>query len=236
MLHANTPRVVPPGAAVREAVGLVTARSGNRLYDDLVVVDDEGRCVGVVRVHDLLTAVHHAQLDTALSLHALTELPSGRAIEEQLRRRLTAPGGVAVHWIDVDGFKTINDRLGFAAGDALIKEIAKSLGSVAAVIPGSWLGHIGGDDFVLLTVREAAEIAVRGLLERLPDAQTGPISVSVATLDCGTAAIAEPAEVSRQLAPVKHAAKQVRGVSWAVGSAWDRHIHLHQVGPAVAMR
>jgi diguanylate cyclase (GGDEF)-like protein len=234
MHHANTPRVVPPTAAVREAVGLVTARSGNRIYDDLVVVDDDGRCVGVVRVYDLLTAVHHAQLDTALTLHALTELPSGRAIEDQLRRRLADPGGVAVHWIDIDGFKAVNDRLGFAGGDAVIQEIAKVLGAVKVMVRGSWLGHIGGDDFLLLTTREAAEVAIRGLLDRLPETDAGPLSVSVATLDCNTGSVTEPAEVSRQLAPIKHAAKQVEGVAWAVGMAWDPDIRLHIAGHATA--
>jgi diguanylate cyclase (GGDEF)-like protein len=231
--HANTPRIVPPGAAVREALGLVTSRGGNRIYDDLVVVDDTGQCVGVVRVYDLLTAVHHAQLDAARSLNALTELPSGRAIEEQLRRRLCRPGGVAVHWVDIDGFKAVNDKLGFAGGDAVIKEVAKALRTVAALVPESWVGHIGGDDFVLLTSRPDAEVSVRGLLDRLPETTTGPLSVSVATLDCGTGAIAEPAEVSRQLAPVKAAAKQVNGVAWAVGVAWDPHVRLHIAGHAV---
>jgi len=234
MQHASTPRVVSPTAPVREALGLVTSRGGNRIYDDLVVVDSEGQCFGVVRVYDLLTAVHHAQIDTALTLNALTELPSGRAIEEQLRRRLIQPGGVAVHWIDIDGFKAVNDRLGFAGGDAVIKEVAKALRTVAALVPGAWLGHIGGDDFLLLTGRPEAELAIRGLLDRLPETDVGPLMVSVATLDCPSGAIAEPAEVSRQLAPVKHAAKQVEGVAWAVGGAWDPHVRLHIAGHATA--
>ena len=234
MQHASTPRIVPPMAAVREALGLVTSRSGNRIYDDLVVVDDAGLCVGVVRVYDLLTAVHHAQLDTALSLNALTELPSGRALEDQMRRRLRQPGGVAVHWIDIDGFKKVNDRLGFSGGDVLIKELAKALRTVAALVPGSWVGHIGGDDFLLLTPRPDAEMSVRGLLDRLPETDVGPLSVSVATLDCGTGMIAEPAEVSRQLAPVKHAAKQVDGVAWAVSVAWDPHVRVHIASHATA--
>jgi diguanylate cyclase (GGDEF)-like protein len=232
MHHASTPRIVAPGAAIREALGLITSRAGNRLHDDLVVVDDTGLCIGVVRIYDLLTAVHHSQLDTALSLNALTELPSGRAIEERMRRHLTQPGGVAVHWVDIDGFKAVNDRLGFAGGDVLIKELAKSLRAVAALVPGSWVGHIGGDDFILLTPRPDAEMSVRGLLERLPDTDVGPLSVSVATLDCGTGMIAEPSEVSRQLAPVKHAAKQVLGVAWAVGVAWDPNVRVHIAGHA----
>ncbi len=232
--HASTPRIVPPGAAVREALGLVTSRGNSRIYDDLVVVDDEGKCVGVVRVFDLLTAVHHTQLDAALSMNALTELPSGRAIEDQLRRRLVRPGGVAVHWVDIDGFKAVNDKLGFAGGDAVIKEVAKALRTVAALVPETWVGHIGGDDFLLLTTRPDAEVSVRGLLDRLPQTTTGPLSVSVATLDCGTGAIADPAEVSRQLAPVKAAAKQVNGVAWAVGVAWDPHVRLHIAGHAPA--
>lgn len=234
--HANTPRIVPPNAAVREALGLVTSRAGNRIYDDLVVADDRGRCIGVVRVYDLINAVHHAQVDTALTLHALTELPSGRAIEEQLRRRLTEPGGVAVHWVDIDGFKAVNDRLGFAGGDAVIKAVAKALRTVAALVPDTWVGHIGGDDFLLLTSRPDAEVSVRGLLERLPMTDAGPLAVSVATLDCGTGTIAEPAEVSRQLAPVKKAAKEVHGIAWAVGMAWDPHVRLHISGPVSRLR
>lgn len=233
MQHATKPRVVAPDAPVQEAVGLVASRGTNHVYDDLVVVDPDGRCRGVVRVYDLLTVLHHAQLDTALATNALTGLPSGRVVNDELRERLRGSAGAVAHWIDVDDFSHFNNRLGFAGGDALIQAMAALLQEIASMAPDSWLGHIGGDDFLLVTSRADAEAAISALVDRLPDAEDGTLPISIASLDCPPHSISDPEDVSRQLAPIKRMAKSASGVSWAVGVAGLSQARLRLGGRAI---
>jgi hypothetical protein len=96
------------------------------------------------------------------------------------------------------------------------------------IVAGSWLGHLGGADFVLLTGREYADLAIRGALGRLPG-----IEVAVATLDCPPGSGLDGDGAIRQLAPVRRIAGQATGSSWAVRIAGQQPIRLH-AGTAAA--
>src|SRR5207237_5848275 len=65
----------------------------------------------------------------------------------------------AVAYADLDNFKAFNDKYGFLRGDEAIKATARLLGSALSRHPSEpqFAGHIGGDDFVLITSPEAAE-------------------------------------------------------------------------------
>jgi EAL domain-containing protein (putative c-di-GMP-specific phosphodiesterase class I)/CBS domain-containing protein len=223
--HASRPQLVAPETLVREAARFVTARAASRIYDDLVVAGDDGICAGVVHVHDLLTAAHSVTIEGARSLDALTELPGGEAVSRAVRDRLAESGGVAVHWIEARELLASQERGGFGVAEDLIRGIARQLRTVAVIVAGSWAGHLGGGDFVLLTEREHAELAVRGLLSRLADA--GGAEVAVATLDCPAGSAGDPDEVARQLAPVRQTVRQAGGPSWAVASAGQPGARLH---------
>ena len=213
--HAVTPRMVRVDTPVSEAIRLVTSRQRSRVYDDLVVADNDGRCVGIVRVADLLTAVQRNQVDVAISLDPLTELPSGKAVEEMVRRLLREPEGVAVSWVEVDRTAVIAAE-GFLAGNALVVEAAAVLRRVAGYLPGSWLGHLGAGSFVLLTDRTNTDRAVRALLDSRPEDKYGrPVDLAVGTLDCPPGFASEPSAVSERLAEVLRHAHQLGGTSWA---------------------
>jgi diguanylate cyclase (GGDEF)-like protein len=97
---------------------------------------------------------------------ALTGLSNRRVFEEAVKRAcLAAEGGFALLMCDLDGFKQVNDTLGHAAGDALLREIAKRL--VAAVGSDAVVARLGGDEFAILIGRGtpalAGEIAQRVL-------------------------------------------------------------------------
>ena len=78
---------------------------------------------------------------------------------------------VAVLFIDLDGFKDVNDRLGHAAGDALLREVGERL--LAAAGPGGVVGRFGGDEFVVLRTdlpsQDAAEEAAATVSQQLAE-------------------------------------------------------------------
>ena len=93
------------------------------------------------------------------SASPLTGLPGNLSIDEEVRRRIGNLGPLAFLQIDVDYFKSFNDHYGYARGDQAIQSLARILVETAHRFGGSsnFIGHIGGDDFVLLTTPEDAE-------------------------------------------------------------------------------
>lgn len=108
----------------------------------------------------------------------LTGLPGNRAIDRELRRRLEAGRSFVVLYADLDRFKAYNDRYGFDRGDEVIRFTAQVLQSAAgAAGEGSFLGHVGGDDFVLAAGPERAEAIARDAI-RLFDRDIGAFYTS----------------------------------------------------------
>lgn len=94
-------------------------------------------------------------------LNPLTRLPGNVEIQNQVSIRVAKAEPFALLYIDLDNFKAFNDHYGFMRGDEAIKLLARCCtDAIEQKAPaGSFLGHIGGDDFVLVTVPEAAEAA-----------------------------------------------------------------------------
>ena len=84
------------------------------------------------------------------ALQPLTKLPANGPIEAEIRRRLAAGRPWSVLYLDLDGFKAFNDAFGFAAGDDVIRLLAKTLRETVRADgePDDFVGHVGGDDFV----------------------------------------------------------------------------------------
>jgi diguanylate cyclase (GGDEF)-like protein len=87
----------------------------------------------------------------------LTGLPGNVQIQRELERRVAAGGFVALLYVDLDQFKAYNDHYGFLRGDEAIRALAGVLQRSLEGRPHTFLGHIGGDDFVVMTRPDDAE-------------------------------------------------------------------------------
>ncbi|MBD5656885.1 MAG: EAL domain-containing protein [Candidatus Eremiobacteraeota bacterium] len=122
-----------------------------------------------------------------LALHdALTSLPNRKLLQRRLDAAIEAAGRrgrhVALGMIDLDRFKVINDSLGHAVGDQLLRDVAGRL--AFSLRPGDTIARLGGDEFVLLiddlpTRDDAIEIAERVLLALGPSFDCGGQEVFV---------------------------------------------------------
>ncbi len=94
-----------------------------------------------------------------LDANPLTRLPGNVSIINELRIRITKDELFAVCYVDLDKFKAFNDKYGFEKGDEVIKNTARILISSVQEkgAPQDFIGHIGGDDFVVITTPEKVD-------------------------------------------------------------------------------
>ncbi|MDI9883400.1 EAL domain-containing protein [Streptomyces sp. HNM0645] len=109
---------------------------------------------------------------------ALTGLPNRTLFFERLEKALAAGDGVrfGLCYLDLDGFKAINDSLGHSAGDRLLVEVADRLQSCATA-PGEMVARLGGDEFVALTTGRETQCEVSELAARILAALAAPITL-----------------------------------------------------------
>ena len=131
----------------------VNDREAVFLYDDLVVAT-HGKYLGTVAVSDLLEAMTERSISTAKNSNPLSGLPGNVSIQKEIEKRLSQQIQFDACYIDLDHFKSYNDHYGFEKGDMVILSLAgiisKTLNSVDKDL-FNFVGHIGGDDFILLT-------------------------------------------------------------------------------------
>lgn len=94
-----------------------------------------------------------------LDASPLTRLPGGVAIEREIQGRLDRKEPMALCVMDLDNFKAYNDRYGYEHGNIVIKEAARIIEEASRNrgAAGDFVGHVGGDDYVLVTVPERIE-------------------------------------------------------------------------------
>ena len=132
---------------------------------------------GWVATHeDITERTRTEQRITHLALYdALTDLPNRALFHERLKTELVniAPGEqLAVHYIDIDEFKSVNDSLGHLIGDELLKSVAATLSR--CVDASDFVARLGGDEFAIVQTKVRSTAEVTELVERVFDAIREP--------------------------------------------------------------
>lgn len=101
----------------------------------------------------------------------VTELPGNKAIDLELKARLDSGKRFAFCYADLDDFKAYNDYYGFHAGSDVIRMTGNILAEAirARGSGDDFLGHVGGDDFIILTSIESAEPICREIISRFDE-------------------------------------------------------------------
>ncbi|MCM8799705.1 MAG: response regulator [Candidatus Omnitrophica bacterium] len=102
-----------------------------------------------------------------LEANPLTRLPGNVSILNELSKRLEKKTVFSVCYLDLDKFKAYNDKYGFEHGDEVIRETARLLIKVVKEFgnPDDFIGHIGGDDFVIITSPSVVDIICQNIIE-----------------------------------------------------------------------
>ncbi|MGH2654685.1 MAG: GGDEF domain-containing response regulator [Actinomycetota bacterium] len=102
------------------------------------------------------------------AMSPLTGLPGNTRIQEELQRRIDGGQLFALLYADLDHFKAYNDHYGFLRGDEALRAIGRIVQDVALETGGTsvFVGHLGGDDFVLVSPVRMAETLCAQIIER----------------------------------------------------------------------
>ncbi|MBD3334512.1 MAG: response regulator [Candidatus Eisenbacteria bacterium] len=148
---------------------MLTAKS--ELSDRLQGLSDGANdyVVKPYQAEELLLRVHNLLLWSRSQRQAnpLTGLPGNSAIEEEFQRRLNQRTVFAFLYLDIDNFKGFNDYYGYRQGDKAIKLLAGLLIKATARYGAAddFVGHIGGDDFVVIAAIETAQTIAESVVE-----------------------------------------------------------------------
>jgi diguanylate cyclase (GGDEF)-like protein len=142
------PLIVDCDASINEVGALLGSAKRHQLYDGLILTE-QGRYAGVADTQDLMVQISEIQMRSARYANPLTQLPGNVPVNEHMDRLLENNALFVACYVDIDHFKPYNDAYGYRRGD----EIIQLLGSILTDVCDEridFVGHIGGDDFVLL--------------------------------------------------------------------------------------
>jgi diguanylate cyclase (GGDEF)-like protein len=112
-----------------------------------------------------------AMREEARLANPLTGLPGNIAIAEEIDRRITQGLETAVLYVDIDNFKAYNDTYGFSRGDEAILFTRDCLFRSIGACAGCFVGHEGGDDFIIICDFEVWEHIAKELVRRFDEAR-----------------------------------------------------------------
>ncbi len=163
--------VVEATLTIEQAVQRIQSRRGLDLCDDLGV-SRNGKYLGTVAIIDLLAAITQKNLQLAKGANPLSGLPGNDFIQRTLTALIQQKVSFAACYIDIDNFKPYNDNYSFDKGDTVIK----TLGELIVDIVGShgddrlpFVGHIGGDDFIVVTRPHVAKKICQRIISEFTD-------------------------------------------------------------------
>jgi diguanylate cyclase (GGDEF)-like protein len=105
------------------------------------------------------------------ALSPLTGLPGNIRVQEEIRRRVAEDEPFALLYADLDFFKAYNDHYGFVRGDRAIQGLARLINDIVHDMAGpqGFVGHVGGDDFIIIVPSDMGELVAKTLVERFDE-------------------------------------------------------------------
>ena len=170
---------------------VINRRKDGELYTELLTIsavrDEQAAIKHYVALFSDITEQkerHLKQLEHLVNFDALTNLPNRTLMLDRLRKAMAQTSrqetSLLVVYIDVDGFKEINDEHGQISGDKLLLKLARRL--VNSQREGDTVARVGGDEFILILSNLKDEQSVGLLLERLLRQFSGDLIINGNTL------------------------------------------------------
>ncbi len=228
------PVIVEESITVDQASQMAMAREPDKLYDAVIITRD-GLLTGITSIRSMLEWVTQSRVTDAQWANPLSGLPGNEPIRRELIRRLAEGRPFAVLYADIDHFKWYNDQYGFHKGDDVIRFTGDTLLETvrAQMKADCFVGHIGGDDFIVLSSGSDPVEMAKAVSKRFElgigaytGKHTGPVldrsgrpldasglSLSLSLLLCQTTVGWTPEALSERAALLKKKAKQLSGNS-----------------------
>ena len=159
----NHPLIVDCDTAVSAVGTMLGSAKRQQLYDGFILTE-QGRYAGMADTQDLMVLITEMQMRSARYANPLTQLPGNVPVNEHIDRLLENGGHFVACYADICQFKPYNDAYGYRRGDEVIQMLGRLLTEICDERI-DFVGHIGGDDFVILMQsvdwQERCELAQR---------------------------------------------------------------------------
>lgn len=162
----HAPLIVDQQVSLHEVSQLIAGGASHHMTDGFIITRD-GAYLGVGSSLELMREVSQLQLRAARYANPLTQLPGNVPINEHIDMLLDSGEPFAVCYGDLDNFKPFNDLYGYRKGDDVIQITAKLF--LEHVDPDlDFVGHVGGDDFIVVFRSSDWEARCNRIIESLP--------------------------------------------------------------------
>lgn len=159
----SQPLLTDQHASLQELSHMLVEAESHHLANGFIITN-EGRYLGMGTGHDLLREITRMQIDAARYANPLTQLPGNVPINEHIDYLLQSGVRFCICYCDLDHFKPFNDVYGYRKGDDVIQMTGRLLSR--HVDPSQdFLGHIGGDDFLIMFQSEDWERRCNNILD-----------------------------------------------------------------------
>lgn len=156
------PLIADKDTSLQELSFRMVQADAHHLFNGFIITD-QGRYLGLGTGHDLMREITQMQINAARYANPLTQLPGNVPINEHIDRLLESGARFWACYVDLDHFKPFNDVYGYRRGDDVIQLTGKLL-SERCDADRDFVGHIGGDDFMVLFQSEDWETRCEGIL------------------------------------------------------------------------
>lgn len=153
----DSPLIVNYHFSIKQVLELAMSRPERNIYDDVIIANN-GKYLGIASMRQIITKYNEIDNQHATQLNPLTSLPGNNIINNNINKYMQSDKPVHFTYVDLSDFKVYNDFYGFECGDIVLKKTADILVDRFECLPyDSFVGHIGGDDFVCM-----CEISIMG--------------------------------------------------------------------------